>query len=236
MSGGNIKIAIENLNVFYPKKQVLRDVNVLFPEKSITAIVGPSGCGKSTLLMIINRLLDSVPHARVEGKVRIRLNRGRWLDVRKLKEAELPALRRRVCLVFQHPNVLPMSIFKNLAFPLRLLGLRESKIKERVRKALHDVSLWDEVKDRLNSPASELSGGQQQRLCLARALVLEPEVLLLDEPTSFLDEAAAQKIESLLISLKNECTVVVVSHYLDQVKRLADHVFSLDGGHVKELE
>jgi len=225
----NIKIVIENLNVFYHKKQVLKDINILFPEKSLTTIIGPSGCGKSTLLMAINRLIDTVPHARVEGKVKIRLNKNGWIDVRELKDQDLPELRRKVSLVSQHPNVLPMSIYKNVAFPLKLLGIPESKIEEKVVSALQKVYLWDDVKDRVTGPASELSGGQKQKLCLARALMLKPEVLLLDEPTSFLDERTAQKIESLLARLKEECTLVVVSHYLDQVKRLSDHIFRLEG-------
>ncbi len=221
----DIKITIEKLNVFYHNKQVIRDLNINFPEKSLTIIAGPSGCGKSTFLMTINRLLETVPHARVTGKIKIRLNGKGWLDIRKLKEKNLPGLRRRVGLVFQNPNVLPMTIFKNVAFPLKLSGHSETDIKERVRRALDEVHLWDEVKDRLLSPGSELSGGQQQRLCLARALVLEPEVLLLDEPTSFLDRASVKKIESVLTDFKKKHTVVVVSHYLDQIKRLSDHIY-----------
>jgi phosphate transport system ATP-binding protein len=225
----NIKMAIRDLDVYYYERLVLKKVNMVFRNRELTAIVGPSGCGKSTLLMALTRLLDTVPHARVEGSVELRSNDQGWLNVLRLGETDLPSLRRRVGLIFQHPNVLNTSIFKNVAFPLRLLGLSRQEIDSNVRAALIDVFLWDEVRDRLDSPASELSGGQQQRLCLARTLVLQPEILLLDEPTSFLDEALAQKIEALLLRLKDELTVVVVSHYNDQVLRLSDNVYRLAG-------
>ena len=229
MAEDNIKMAIKDLDVYYYERLVLKKVNMVFRNRELTAIVGPSGCGKSTLLMALTRLLDTVPHARVEGSVELRSNDQGWLNVLRLGETDLPSLRRRVGLIFQHPNVLNTSIFKNVAFPLRLLGLSRQEIDSNVRAALIDVFLWDEVKDRLDSHASELSGGQQQRLCLARTLVLQPEILLLDEPTSFLDEDLAGKIENLLIRLKEERTVVVVSHYNDQVLRLSDHVYRLAG-------
>lgn len=233
MPEDNIKMAIRDLDVYYYERLVLKKVNMVFRNRELTAIVGPSGCGKSTLLMALTRLLDTVPHARVEGSVELRSNDQGWLNVLRLGETDLPSLRRRVGLIFQHPNVLNTSIFKNVAFPLRLLGLSRQEIDSNVRSALIDVFLWDEVKDRLDSPASELSGGQQQRLCLARTLVLQPEILLLDEPTSFLDEALAQKIEALLLRLKDELTVVVVSHYNDQVLRLSDNVYRLAGNQQK---
>ena len=229
MAEDNIKMAIKDLDVYYYERLVLKKVNMVFRNRELTAIVGPSGCGKSTLLMALTRLLDTVPHARVEGSVELRSNDQGWLNVLRLGETDLPSLRRRVGLIFQHPNVLNTSIFKNVAFPLRLLGLSRQEIDSNVRAALIDVFLWDEVKDRLDSHASELSGGQQQRLCLARTLVLQPEILLLDEPTSFLDEDLAGKIENLLIRLKEERTVVVVSHYNDQVLRLSDRVYRLAG-------
>ena len=229
MAEDNIKMAIKDLDVYYYERLVLKKVNMVFRNRELTAIVGPSGCGKSTLLMALTRLLDTVPHARVEGSVELRSNDQGWLNVLRLGETDLPSLRRRVGLIFQHPNVLNTSIFKNVAFPLRLLGLSRQEIDSNVRAALIDVFLWDEVKDRLDSHASELSGGQQQRLCLARTLVLQPEILLLDEPTSFLDEDLAGKIEGLLLRLKEERTVVVVSHYNDQVLRLSDRVYRLAG-------
>ena len=235
MAEDSIKIAIKDLDVYYHDRPVLKNVNMVFREKMLTVIVGPSGCGKSTLLMVLNRLLDTVPHARVEGSVELRSDDQEWLNVLQLKETDLPSLRRRVGLVFQHPNVLPTSIFRNVAFPLRLLGLSHQEIDSKVRRALVDVFLWDEMKDRLESSATELSGGQQQRLCLARTLVLQPEILLLDEPTSFLDEALAQKIEALLLRLKDERTVVVVSHYNDQVMRLSDNVYRLAGNRQESI-
>jgi phosphate transport system ATP-binding protein len=222
-----MKISIHRLNVNYRHKPVLRDINMEFPENSLTAIVGPSGSGKSTLLMSVNRLLDAIPHARWEGQIDIKLESGETIDVFRLPEAKLPDLRRRVGLVFQHPNVLPTSIFGNLAFPLRLMGLPREQMEEKIRLGLERVFLWEEVKDRLQSPAEELSGGQQHRLCLARTLVMEPEVILLDEPTSFLDESLAQRIESLLLHIKEKQTLIVVSHYLDQVRRLSDRVYRL---------
>jgi phosphate transport system ATP-binding protein len=229
LAENSIKIAIRDLNVYYYERLVLKKVNMVFRDRELTAIVGPSGCGKSTLLMALNRLLDTVSNARVEGSVELRSKDQGWLNVLRLGETDLPSLRRMVGLVFQHPNVLPTSIFRNVAFPLRLLEIPRKEIDSQVRRALADVFLWDEVKDRLDSPASELSGGQQQRLCLARTIVLQPEILLLDEPTSFLDEALAQKIEDLLLRLKGERTVVVVSHYNDQVMRLSDNVYRLAG-------
>ena len=222
--GKKAKIIIKDLNVFYREKQVLENIDVVADEKSLTCIVGPSGCGKSTLLMAINRLLDEIPDAHMRGKITVRL-KDESFNVLEIKDSELPALRRKIALVFQHPNVLPMSILKNMEFPLKMIGLRKEKIDTRIENALKQVHLWDEVKDRLHSPAIKLSGGQQQRLCLARVLVMEPEILLLDEPTSFLDEGLARRIESLLLELKKKITVVVVSHYWDQVRRLADRVY-----------
>ncbi len=219
------KIIVDNVDVFYRGKHVLKSISIEAIEKNLTCIVGPSGCGKSTLLMAINRLLDEIPHAKVTGEIKVRFNDGRVVDVLGLNGGELPDLRRRIGMVFQHPNILPTSIFRNMAFSLKMMGLKGKTIKNRVEEALRKVYLWEEVKDRLHAPAVELSGGQQQRLCLARVLVMEPEILLLDEPTAFLDENLARRIESLLLELKKEITVVVVSHYWDQVERLADKVY-----------
>ncbi len=223
-----LKIIIENLNIRYRKQHVIKEMNVSFKENTITTILGPSGCGKSTLLMAITRLLDGISYAHVSGKIKIRLKGRGWIDVYGVKEGELPSLRRKVGYIFQQPNVLPMSIYQNVAFPLRLIGKTDQEVEEKVHKTLKEVYLWDEVKDRLHMSAKELSGGQQQRLCLARALVLSPEVLLLDEPTSFLDERAIEKIESLFIKLKKKTTLIIVTHYFDQVRRLSDHVFRME--------
>ncbi|MEA1948758.1 MAG: ATP-binding cassette domain-containing protein [Thermodesulfobacteriota bacterium] len=223
----NIKIRINDLNFFYKKRPVLKGLKGVVEEKAITTIIGPSGVGKTTFLMIINRLYESIPGCRVEGKVEIELN-DKYIDIHKLP---VTTLRKKVGMVFQVPNPLPMSIFKNIAFPLRLSGIKDRKyINDKVRGALKDAFLWDEVKDRLNDSALELSGGQQQRLCIARAMIMEPEVLLFDEPTSSLDMEAALKITRLLKTLKQRCTLVIVSHYADLTRRISDHVLTLKEG------
>ena len=222
-----IKIRINKLNCFYKKKPVLKNLKGEVEEKAITTIIGPSGVGKTTLLMIINRLYESIPDCRVEGKVEIKLN-NRYIDIHKLPVTDL---RKKVGMVFQVPNPLPMSIFKNIAFPLKLSGIKDKEyIKDKVEQALKDAVLWDEVKDRLNDSALELSGGQQQRLCIARAMIMQPEVLLLDEPTSSLDMEAALKITELLKSLKKKCTLIVVSHYTSLTRKISDNVLTLKNG------
>ncbi len=228
------KIRTRSVGFSYDGKTVLRDITADFPEKSVTAVIGPSGSGKSTFLLTLNRLWEEIPHCSMRGSVEIRLDGG----FRDIQEPEISGswLRRRVGTVFQVPNPLPMGIFRNVAFPLQLMGIRDKGvIRSRVERALAEVRLWEEVKDRLSDSALSLSGGQQQRLCLARALILEPEVLLLDEPTSSLDGEAAEAVEELLVRRKDACTMLVVSHYLDQVKRIADAVLELrDGTVVRE--
>jgi len=224
------KIKINKLSFYYQQKMVLTECSGELEEKAITTIIGPSGVGKSTFLMVLNRLYESIPNCKVEGNVEMKLN-GRYIDIHDLP---LTTLRKKVGMVFQVPNPLPMSIFKNVAFPLRLSGIKDKKyIEEMVEEALKDAFLWDEVKDRLNDSALQLSGGQQQRLCIARAMIMQPEVLLLDEPTSSLDMEAASKIEELLESLKEKCTLIVVSHYADLTKRISDHVLTLKDGGLK---
>jgi phosphate transport system ATP-binding protein len=223
------KIKIENLFFFYGDRVVLRDVTVRIAENRISAIVGPSGIGKSTFLMTLNRLWETVPGARLQGQVEIRFG-GRFHDIYD-RNYPLTRLRRQVGMVFQTPNPLPMSIYKNVAFPLKLAGCRQkNETAERVEQALKRAYLWEEVKDGLHGDALTLSGGQQQRLCIARALILEPEILLLDEPTSSLDAKAGDVIEELLARLKESCTLLIVSHYQDQVRRIADAVFELAEG------
>jgi phosphate transport system ATP-binding protein len=221
-----VKVKIRDVYFSYQAREVLRGVSADFKENSITAIVGPSGVGKSTLLTTMNRLWESVPGAAMKGTVKIKFN-GSFHEISS-PSYPLPQLRRQVGMVFQVPNSLPMSIYKNVAFPLKLAGRKDSEETRRgVERALSQAYLWEEVKDRLNEDALSLSVGQQQRLCIARALVLEPEVLLMDEPTSSLDSTAASVIEGLLLNLRERLTIIVVSHYLDQVRRIADRVVEL---------
>ena len=227
-----IKIRVTDLSFSYRNRPVLRDINADFKESTITALVGPSGAGKSTFLTTLNGLWLTIPDASMTGQVMIRFD-GAFKDI-YAASLPVPRLRRLVGMVFQTPNPLPMSIYRNIAFPLKLAG--ESKrdiIEPKVEKALRRTYLWEEVKDRLADDALTLSGGQQQRLCIARALVLEPQVLLLDEPTSSLDETAGRVIEELLVSLKERLTLLVVSHYLDQVKRIADRVIKFSNGSIE---
>ncbi len=221
-----IKIKTVNLSFYYNRRQVLKEISVEFPERSISAIVGPSGQGKSTFLMIFNRLWETIPDARMEGEAFIRL-KNKWVNIYD-RSIPLPELRRSAGMVFQTPNPLPMSIFKNISFPLKLSGETEKQsVEEKVESALKQAFLWDEVKDRLTDDARSLSGGQQQRLCIARALTLDPEILLLDEPTSFLDAKSGRIIEDLLLNLKERCTILLISHYMDQIRRIADRVMEL---------
>jgi len=221
-----VKIKISNLSFSYHKHRVLYDISVKFAENSITAIIGPSGTGKSTFLMSMNRLWENIPDTKMEGNVEIKID-GAFHDVYD-RSFSTTRLRRLVGMVFQIPNPLPMSIYKNIAFPLKLAGVKDTKtIEHRVEQVLKRAYLWEEVKDRLKADARTLSGGQQQRLCIARSLITEPEILLFDEPTSSLDAKAAEVIEQLLLDLKDRCTLLVVSHYLHQVKRIADTVAEL---------
>ena len=228
-----IKIKIEGLNCYYKQKMVLKGCKGEFEENAITTIIGPSGVGKTTFLMVLNRLYELIPNCRVEGKVEIKLNNG-YVDIHSLP---LTSLRKKAGMVFQVPNPLPISIFKNVAFPLRLSGAKDRKyIKEKVETVLKDATLWDEVKDRLDDSALKLSGGQQQRLCIARAMITQPDILLLDEPTSSLDREAALKIEKLLKSLKEKCTLIIVSHYADLTRRISDNVLTLKDGRFRNHE
>jgi len=222
-------VTIRDLSVAFSGKKVLSSVNLTLCPGELAVIVGPSGSGKSTLLRAINRLNEFFPGCRTRGEVRVRLD-GRWGNVYD-NFLPLPELRRKAGMVFQTPAVLPFSIRKNLTMPLKTtLGIAGRELAERIERALREASLWEEVKDRLDDAATTLSGGQQQRLCLARALALEPQILLLDEPTASLDFRAARKIEQLLTSLKVRYTVLAVSHSLGQTRRLADKVYVLREG------
>jgi phosphate transport system ATP-binding protein len=222
-------IRIENLSVSFAGKPVLTDLSFDIPAGGPTFLLGRSGSGKTTLLRAINRLNECFPDCETRGKVNVQLD-GEWIDAYE-RGAAVENLRRRVGMVFQTPNMLPLSIERNIRLPLEVaLSLPGDESSQRIEQALRDVHLWDEVKDRLAAPAVTLSGGQQQRLCLARALALKPEILLLDEPTASLDFKAAQQIEELLSELKMRYTLVVVSHSLGQAHRLAEQVFVLHDG------
>ncbi|APG27562.1 phosphate ABC transporter ATP-binding protein [Syntrophotalea acetylenivorans] len=219
----DIKIRVADLNFAYRDRTILRDVSLEFAENTITALTGSSGAGKSTFLMTLNRLWENISDAKMQGTVEIKLQ-DRFRDI-YAADLAVTELRKMVAMVFQVPNPLPMSIRKNIAFPLKLSGERNREsVDQKIEQALKMANLWDEVKDRLNEDARNLSGGQQQRLCIARALVLEPEVLLLDEPTSSLDQASTAVIEELLLKLKDRLTILIVSHHPEQVDRIADKI------------
>ncbi len=224
--GQNIKISVSELSFSYFDKPVLNNICAEFQENSISAVVGPSGSGKSTLLLTLNRLWENIAGATLHGRVLMRFD-GSWIDIYS-RRCQVQYLRRKVGIVFQTPNPLPISIFKNVAFPLKLAGIKDKAlIAAKVQSALEQAYLWKEVRDRLADNALCLSGGQQQRLCIARALITAPEVLLFDEPTASLDQRAAGVIEDLMVELKQSCTLVMVSHYQDQISRVADQVFTL---------
>jgi phosphate transport system ATP-binding protein len=209
------KLKTEKLDFFYGSFQALHDINLEVPEKHITALIGPSGCGKSTFLRTLNRINETIKSARYDGQV--------LLDGQNVLELDVTNLRRRVGMVFQRPNPFPKSIFDNVAYGLRVNGLKgKQSLSDQVEHSLKRAALWEEVKDKLNQSAYSLSGGQQQRLCIARALAVDPEVLLLDEPCSALDPIATSKIEDLLFTLKDQCTQVIVTHNMQQAARVAE--------------
>ena len=214
-----IKAEVSELNFFYGKLQALKDINMVFPDKRVTAIIGPSGCGKSTLLRCFNRIHDLYPDTRYEGKIILQPSGINVIG----PETDPIEMRMRMSMVFQKPNAFPKSVFENVAFGLRLAGVRGKPLEEAVEGALRSAALWNEVKDRLNDSAYALSGGQQQRLCIARALATAPEMLLFDEPTSALDPIATGKIEELIFELKREITVVIVTHNMQQAARVSDY-------------
>lgn len=219
-----MKFSIQSLNLYYPTVHALKDVSLELPASQITAFIGPSGCGKSTLLKTLNRMNDLVPGCRITGSVA--------LDGEDIYGTmDVTALRRRVGMVFQKPNPFPMSIYDNIAFGPRTHGVRSrARLDEIVETSLRAAAIWDETKDRLKKSALAMSGGQQQRLCIARALAIAPEVLLLDEPTSALDPISTSKIEELILSLKSKYTIIIVTHNMQQAVRISDStVFFLSG-------
>jgi phosphate transport system ATP-binding protein len=204
-----------DLNFFYGTFQALHGINLEVPEKRITALIGPSGCGKSTFLRTLNRINETVKNSRYAGQV--------MLDGQDVRELDVTKLRRRVGMVFQRPNPFPKSIFDNIAYGVKVNGLAGKRpLAEIVEHSLRRAALWEEVKDKLHQSAFSLSGGQQQRLCIARALAVDPEVLLLDEPCSALDPIATAKIEDLLFTLRDQCTQVIVTHNMQQAARVAE--------------
>lgn len=224
-----IQIETHNLNVVYRHNHVLKDINIKIPAKQLVAIIGPSGCGKTTLLKSFNRLLEIQDETKIRGKIIVDginiMNGG----------LNVPDIRKKMGLISQKPYPLPMSIFDNVAFGLRIHHKKTGdELAEIVQQCLKEVGLWNEIKDRLHDPASHLSVGQQQRLCLARAIAIQPEVILCDEPTSALDPIAAQQIEKLLLRLKKDYTVILVTHTLRQAKRVADYVIFLYFGKILE--
>ena len=211
------KFEIENLNLFYGDFHALKDINMKIPEREITAFIGPSGCGKSTFLKTLNRMNDLVEGCKIEGNV--------LLDGEDIyKGIDVPLLRKRVGMVFQQPNPFPMSIYDNIAYGLRTHGIkRKSQLDEIVENSLRQAAIWDECKDRLKKNALGMSGGQQQRLCIARALAVKPEVLLMDEPTSALDPISTSRIEDLVLDLKEQYTIIMVTHNMQQAARVSDN-------------
>ena len=223
-------IQTKSLNLWYDTFHALKDVTISIPEKQITALIGPSGCGKSTFLKTLNRMNDLVPGVRIEGEILIK-------DRDIFKNVDVNMLRKQVGMVFQKPNPFPMSIYDNIAYGPRIHGIRSKvKLDEIVEKSLRRAAIWDECKDKLKKSALAMSGGQQQRLCIARALAVEPEILLMDEPTSALDPISTSKIEDLALELKENYTIVIVTHNMQQAARISDNTAFFLLGEVIEYD
>jgi len=227
-----VKMATRQLNVHYGEKHALIDVDLDFPEREVTALIGPSGCGKSTLLHCLNRIIDTVPTAHRTGEV--------LLDGRNIlgAEVDLEELRKRIGIVAQKPNPFPKSVYENVAYPARLHGLIDSRAEtdRLVEEKLRAVGLWNEVKDRLKDAGTELSGGQMQRLCIARALSLEPEVILMDEPCSALDPTATAMVENLIDQLRERYTIIIITHNMEQAARVSQRVAFFHLGRMIEVD
>lgn len=230
VSDEEIAIDVKDLKLFYGEKQALNGINMQIPRNQVTAFIGPSGCGKSTLLRCFNRMNDLVDGVRIEGEI--------CIDDKNIydKKINVADLRRRVGMVFQKPNPFPKSIYENVAYGLRIQGVKSKRrLDEAVERALHGSALWEEVKDRLHDSAMGLSGGQQQRLVIARAIAIEPEVLLLDEPASALDPISTLKIEELIYELKDNYTIVIVTHNMQQAARVSDYTAFMYMGDLIEI-
>ena len=217
-SDKSVLIEIQKLSLFYGQTQALKNISLDIREKVVTAFIGPSGCGKSTLLRCLNRMNDLIDNVRIEGTVRIN-----GTDIYS-EDVDVIELRKRVGMVFQRSNPFPKSVYDNITYGLRLQGIKKkSELDQTVERSLKQAALWDEVKDRLHSSGLSLSGGQQQRLCIARAIAVQPEIILMDEPASALDPIATAKIEELILELKKEFTIVIVTHNMQQAARISDH-------------
>ena len=224
MSLDNVKLSIKNLDLFYGDNQALKDINIDIKENKVTALIGPSGCGKSTFLRTLNRMNDLIENVTIKGKIEV--------DGEDIYQTEdVIKLRTKVGMVFQKPNPFPMSIYDNIAYGPRIHGIRDKKILDKiVEESLRGAAIWDEVKDRLKTSALGLSGGQQQRICIARAIAMKPEVILMDEPTSALDPISTSKVEELIEELKKDYTIVIVAHNMQQAARISDDTaFFLNG-------
>jgi phosphate transport system ATP-binding protein len=224
------RIEIRSLSLWYGSTQALRSVSLIATERQITALIGPSGCGKSTLLRCLNRMNDLIPGVRTSGECLVG-----GVEVHD-PGVDVTQLRRRVGMIFQRSNPFPQSVFDNVAFGLRISGCSGSELEDRVASALRRAALWDEVRDRLDEHALRLSGGQQQRLCIARAVAVEPEVLLMDEPASALDPVSAGRIEELIRELRRDYTILMVTHHLQQAARLSDRTAFLLQGELVEVD
>jgi phosphate transport system ATP-binding protein len=212
------KIETKNVHLYYGTFHALKGISLTIENNTVTALIGPSGCGKSTYLRLFNRMNDLIPGIRIEGEVLFDNK-----DIYKSKNFRIDELRKKIGMVFQKPNPFPKSIFENVAYGLRVNGMNHSSyVEERVETSLKQAALWDEVKDKLKKSAFELSGGQQQRLCIARALAIEPSVILMDEPASALDPISTSKIEELIYELKNKYTIIIVTHNMQQAARVSD--------------
>ena len=224
MSLDNVKLSIKNLDLFYGDNQALKDINIDIKENKVTALIGPSGCGKSTFLRTLNRMNDLIENVTIKGKIEV--------DGEDIYQTEdVIKLRTKVGMVFQKPNPFPMSIYDNIAYGPRIHGIRDKKILDKiVEESLRGAAIWDEVKDRLKTSALGLSGGQQQRICIARAIAMKPEGILMDEPTSALDPISTSKVEELIEELKKDYTIVIVTHNMQQAARISDDTaFFLNG-------
>ena len=231
MSSNNVKLSIKNLDLFYGDNQALKNINIDIKENKVTALIGPSGCGKSTFLRTLNRMNDLIENVTIKGKIEV--------DGEDIYQTEdVIKLRTKVGMVFQKPNPFPMSIYDNIAYGPRIHGIRDKKTLDKiVEESLKGAAIWDEVKDRLKTSALGLSGGQQQRICIARAIAMKPEVILMDEPTSALDPISTLKVEELIEELKKDYTIVIVTHNMQQAARISDDTaFFLNGVLVEHRE